>query len=118
MAVIGYLGNKNLKGGLVQISWTKEMLAEYSKCAEDPIYFIENHMKIVNLNKGLQLFEPYDYQKKTIETIHENRFTCCLFPRQSGKCLYSKSFINIRNKMTGEIKKLTVEDFYNLEKQK
>ena len=85
MAVIGYLGNRNLKGGLVQISWTKEMLEEYAKCAKDPIYFIENHMKIVNLNKGLQLFDPYAYQKDMITTMHENRFSIFMTPRQAGK---------------------------------
>ena len=42
-----YLGNPNLKATDVQINWTKEQVEEYAKCARDPIYFIQNYVKIV-----------------------------------------------------------------------
>lgn len=85
MAVVGYLGNKNLKANLVPITWTKDMVEEYARCAKDPIYFIEHYMKIVNLNKGLQLFEPYEYQRKMVKNMHDNRFSIFMTPRQAGK---------------------------------
>ena len=34
-----YLGNPNLKKANVPQNFTKKQVAEYLKCAEDPIYF-------------------------------------------------------------------------------
>ena len=34
-----YLGNPNLKKSNVEVQYTKKQMAEYIKCAEDPIYF-------------------------------------------------------------------------------
>ena len=59
-----YLGNINLKAAGVQTEFTKEQIEEYAKCVADPMYFIENFVKIVSLDEGLVQFEPYDYQKK------------------------------------------------------
>jgi hypothetical protein len=63
------------------------MLDEWEKCKEDPIYFTQNYIKIINLNDGLVNFRPYPYQKTIIQTIHEERFTIVLTGRQSGKAL-------------------------------
>ena len=52
---------------------------------KDPIYFIKNYIKIVSLDEGLVPFELYDFQKEMIGTFHNNRFTICKLPRQSGK---------------------------------
>ena len=48
MADATYLGNPNLKRANVQQSWTKKELQEYATCMEDPIYFIQNYVKIVH----------------------------------------------------------------------
>ena len=42
-------------------------------------------MKIVSLDEGLVPFKMYDFQKHIVRTIHDNRFTICKLPRQSGK---------------------------------
>ena len=80
-----YLGNPNLKKANVQQEWTKEELQEYKKCMDDPQYFIQNYIMIVSLDEGLVPFKLYDFQREMIGTFHNNRFTICKLPRQSGK---------------------------------
>ena len=80
-----YLGNPNLKRANVAQSWTKEELQEYQRCMEDPLYFIQNYVRIVSLDEGLVPFKMYDFQKEMVGTFHKNRFTICKLPRQSGK---------------------------------
>ena len=80
-----YLGNPNLKKANVQQEWTKEELQEYKRCMDDPQYFVENYIMIVSLDEGLVPFKLYDFQKEMIGTFHNNRFTICKLPRQSGK---------------------------------
>jgi hypothetical protein len=85
MAESVYLGNPNLKKANVQQEWTEEELVEYQKCMKDPIYFIVNYLKIVSLDEGLVPFDMYNFQKEMVGTFHNNRFTICKLPRQSGK---------------------------------
>ena len=80
-----YLGNPNLKKANIQQEWTKEELQEYKRCMDDPQYFVENYIMIVSLDEGLVPFNLYDFQKEMIGTFHNNRFTICKLPRQSGK---------------------------------
>ena len=60
---------------------------------EDPIYFIKNYIKIVSLDEGLVPFKLYDFQENIVETIHNDRFTICKMPRQSGKSTTMVSYI-------------------------
>ena len=80
-----YLGNANIKAAGVESEYTKEQIQEYAKCVSDPMYFIENYIKIVSLDDGLVQFEPYSFQKKILESVHNDRFVICKMPRQSGK---------------------------------
>ena len=64
-----YLGNPNLKKANVQQEWTKEELLEYSRCMEDPLYFIQNYVKIISLDEGLVPFKLYDFQKEMVGTF-------------------------------------------------
>jgi hypothetical protein len=88
-----YLGNPLLKKANSPIEWTKEQILEYQKCMEDPIYFIKNYIKIVSLDEGLVPFSMYDFQEDIVNTIHDNRFTICKLPRQSGKSTTLVSYI-------------------------
>ena len=80
-----YLGNPNLKKVNQPKEWTQKEIEEYQKCMEDPLYFIQTYIKIVSLDEGLVPFKPYTFQKDMIGTFHNNRFTICKLPRQSGK---------------------------------
>jgi hypothetical protein len=80
-----YLGNQNLKGTNVKQEFTKDQIKEYVKCSKDPLYFIENYVKIVTLDDGLVQFKPWDFQKDMVQSLHDDRFVICKFPRQTGK---------------------------------
>jgi hypothetical protein len=89
----GYNGNTNLKKTRQSIEWTTELVAEYVKCSEDPIYFTETYMKIININEGLVSFKLYDYQKEMILAMKENRFNIVATARQAGKSTVTCAFI-------------------------
>ena len=80
-----YLGNPNLKKTNTVVEFTEENVREYHKCAQDPLYFIENYVQIVSLDEGLVPFHLYDFQKGMVNTMHDNRFSIFKLPRQSGK---------------------------------
>lgn len=93
MAIDAYLGNPNLKKINTDVEYTKEQIVEYQKCSTNPIYFMEKYIKIVSLDEGLVPFNMYDFQKKIVNTIHNNRFTICKLPRQSGKSTTTISYL-------------------------
>jgi hypothetical protein len=90
---------------------TPEQITEYIKCKDDPVYFINNYVKTVTIDKGLTDFKLYPYQEKLINNYvktvtidkgltdfklypyqeklinkyHNNRFNICKSPRQAGK---------------------------------
>ncbi len=70
-----YLGNPLLKNTNVKVNYTAEQLQEYVKCAEDPVYFMETYIKVVNLDQGLVPFQLYPFQRRIVETVHNHRFT-------------------------------------------
>ena len=80
-----YKGNPNLKSSGQEIAFTEAQLKEFVKCGKNPIYFIENYVKVVSIDEGLVPFKLYPFQKEMIGTFHNNRFTICKLPRQSGK---------------------------------
>ena len=88
-----YLGNPNLKKVNTKVEFTKEQIIEFQKCSKDPIYFMENYVQVVSLDHGLVPFKMYGFQKKIVETIHDNRFTICKLPRQSGKSTTTISYL-------------------------
>ena len=52
-----YKGNPNLKSALTQSEYGEEELSEFIRCSKDPIYFIENYIKIISLDEGLIPFK-------------------------------------------------------------
>ena len=93
MSSKSYLGNSNLKASGVPLNFTKDEIEEYLKCADDPIYFIENYCKIVTLDHGLQPFKLYDCQKNKVKIIHDNRKVILMEGRQQGKTTTSAAYI-------------------------
>ena len=80
-----YLGNPNLKKANTPIEFTAENVKEFQKCEGDPVYFITKYIKITTLDHGLQPFKMYNFQKEMVGTFHNNRYSICKLPRQSGK---------------------------------
>ena len=88
-----YRSNILLKREGVQIEFTQDQVEEYVKCASDPVYFIENYVKVVHVDKGVIPFAMWDFQKDMIKTFHENRFSIVKCPRQVGKTVSSVAYI-------------------------
>lgn len=88
-----YNSNSNLKAAGQKIGFTQEQLEEYVKCAEDPVYFVNNYCQIVTLDHGLQLFKLYPCQVNKINVIHDNRMVILMEGRQQGKTTTSAAYI-------------------------
>lgn len=98
---------------------TEEQANEWLNCADDIKYFIDNHVWIQNPSKGSVLFNYRPYQERIIDALNENNYLIALLSRQSGKCLYHKTEIHVKSKTTGETKKISIGDFFELcKKQK
>ncbi len=81
----GYNGNTAVKVAGEQHQYTLEEIKDFQKCMTDPSYFINNFVKIVNIDKGVIPFKTYEFQDRIIKAITDNRFTICKLFRQSGK---------------------------------
>jgi len=86
-------GNPRLRPAGIPVRLTPSQMEEYVKCSEDPIYFIENYIKIINLDEGLVPFKPWKYQKKMIKQFIRGRFSIVKAPRQCGKSTSVSGFI-------------------------
>ena len=81
----GYNGNINLKKVRKTIQWTPDLVQEYLKCSQDPIYFSEKYIKIVHVDHGLIPIKMYDYQKDIVTKLTNNRRVSVVTSRQAGK---------------------------------
>ena len=68
-----YNGNPLLKRAGVKVNWTPELMGEWLRCAEDPHYFIETYMKIINVDDGLVSFKLHDYQVDMLDAMTNSR---------------------------------------------
>jgi hypothetical protein len=93
MPDLDYKGNPLLKQRGVQIDFTKEQVKEVIKCSQDPEYFLTNYIKVISLDDGIVPFHPYPFQQKLIDSFHNNRFTICKLPRQSGKSVTVTAYL-------------------------
>jgi hypothetical protein len=89
----GYLGNPNLKQLGEVIPFNRTQIAEYAKCSQDPVYFLETYGKIVSLDDGIVPFKLYNYQKKIIKGIQNNKKVLAKLFRQAGKSQTVAGFI-------------------------
>lgn len=81
----GYRGNSLLKKPGTQIEWTQEMIEEYVKCKDDPIYFIKKYIKVIHVDHGLVPLNLYEYQEDLILKAVNNRNVIACTSRQAGK---------------------------------
>ncbi len=77
-------------------TYTDEQIEEFVKCADPkngPHYFLENFFYIQHPTKGRMLYQPYDYQRRLIETYHNYRFSISMMPRQTGKSTTAAGYL-------------------------
>ena len=113
----GFGGNPLLKRSGVPIEWTPELVREYGRCANDPIYFAEKYIKIVHVDHGFIPIELYEYQKEIIDATVNNRRVVCNTSRQAGKCVVTDTLMRVRHANTGEIVDTTVGEFHLSQRQ-
>lgn len=82
----------NQKPG-TEVEWTSELIHEFARCEEDPIYFAENYFWIVSKDKGRIKLPCYDYQKEIITSIYDNSEIVVECARQAGKALPLETMI-------------------------
>lgn len=85
MSNLSYKGNPLIFGPGVKKEWTLDQAMEYAKCEKDPIYFIQNYIKIVTLDHGLQLMKLFPFQKDIIHSFYNHDKTIVACGRQLGK---------------------------------
>ena len=114
---------KSLEGVLIKPAhkkqaFTEEEIAEYIKCADPisgPEYFMSHYFFIQHPTKGSISYQPFEYQKRLIETYHKYRYSISMLPRQTGKCVCADTMIKISNKNTGEEIEISIGDFYRMQ---
>ena len=80
-----YLGNPQLKRINMPLQLTEDQIREFIRCSKDPIYFIENYVKIITLDKGFVQISLYPFQKQAVQDINDNRRVIVKAGRQVGK---------------------------------
>lgn len=91
--IFSFRGNSKLRPEGAVVEYTEEMIAEYIKCKNDPIYFIKTYIYVVHPDRGVVKFDLYDYQEDMIDTYHNNKKVIFLTSRQQGKTTVSAAYL-------------------------
>jgi hypothetical protein len=95
------MGSKTLDGTLVKRAYatqrfTEKDIEDLLKC-QDPIngphYFLDNFFYIQHPTKGKLRYEAFEYQRRLIDSYHQNRFNVNLLPRQTGKTTTAAGYL-------------------------
>lgn len=114
------MSNKKIEGSLIKKAhstqrWTEKDIEDLQKC-HDPVtgphYFLENFFYIQHPVKGRLKYEPFEYQRRLIDSYHNHRFNVNLLPRQTGKCVLGNILIKIRNHVTLKEYELPIEIYH------
>ena len=86
-----YLNNPNIPAKNAELEGTEEewifRAKEIKKCKKDIFYFVKKYIYVLNPDRGRDLVKLYDYQKRMLKKIVENRFTIFNTSRQIGKSM-------------------------------
>jgi hypothetical protein len=86
--------NTNIKSPNIIQEFTEFQKEEILKSKHDPLYFIQNYVKI-NTRQGLKLFDMHDYQKEIIDNVHNYDNSLILAGRQLGKCCDFNGLVDV-----------------------
>lgn len=75
------------------IEYTPQQILELTRCARDPVYFINNYVTIRHPKRGEVPFKLYPYQEKMVRAMESQRYTIILSSRQTGKSEVSGAFL-------------------------
>jgi len=86
-------GINNLRAANESVRLKPWQLAEIKKCAQDPLYFMNNYMYINTKDNGMQLFKTYPFQDEAVKRFLKYRFNINRWSRQVGKSTIVRGFI-------------------------
>ena len=70
----------------------QELLKEFKRCAEDPIYFISKYVRVTHPVRGLVPFKLYPFQHRILEDLENHRFNILRKFRQAGCTTIAASY--------------------------
>ena len=73
--------------------YSQEALLELIQASEDPIYFIENFIKIQHPRDGMVNMTLFDYQRDIIDGYHNHQNCIVLTSRQLGKTTTAAAYL-------------------------
>lgn len=79
--------NPKLRQAYTEVSYTQEQAEELYKCSQDIYYFFEHYYKIFSLDGKEVMYKPYDYQRRFVDALLNNRYVISKQPRQHGKSI-------------------------------
>lgn len=95
------MANKNTENKLVKTAYstqryTEKDIEDLMKCSDPvdgPHYFLDHFFYIQHPTKGKLCYEPFEYQKRLIDSYHQHRFNVNLLPRQTGKTTTAAGYL-------------------------
>jgi hypothetical protein len=109
---LSFKNNQNLRPVGVSFPYTEADILEVAKCEADPIYFIENYIKVIHPDRGLVPMLLHGYQKRMVTAYHTNKQVVTMASRQLGKCCCINTKVKVRSKITNTTYELTLGEFY------
>lgn len=100
-------------------TFSEEQILDLQKCSNSDdgyLYFIKNFFYIQHPVQGKMMLNPYEYQERLLAGYHNYPYNVNICPRQSGKCVEKQTLIKIKHKKTGEIKEISIKDFFDSQK--
>ena len=76
-----------------EVEYTTTPAVEMTKCAADPIYFMERWMTVFHVDHGMVPFIMYEYEKELVRHYMGSRFNITLACRQSGKSITTIAYL-------------------------
>jgi len=76
--------------------YTDEQIREFAFCADPndgPMYFLDHFFYIQHPTRGRMVYHPFEYQRRLINTYHQNRFSISMMPRQTGKSTSAAGYL-------------------------
>jgi hypothetical protein len=93
---MAYTDNKLVKTAYVTQKYTEQDIEQLLGCSDPingPHFFLEHFFYIQHPTKGKLLYEPFEYQRRLIDSYHGNRFNVNLLPRQTGKTTTAAGYL-------------------------
>jgi len=93
---MAYTDNKLVKTAYSTQKYTEQDVEELMRCTDPingPHYFLDHFFYIQHPTKGKLRYEPFEYQRRLIDSYHQNRFNVNLLPRQTGKTTTAAGYL-------------------------